>query len=152
MPSRNIISHSPEETEAIAAALAKKLKGGERIELVSDLGGGKTTFTRGLVAEIGSPDSVASPTFTISKEYTGGEFHVYHFDFYRLGEAGIISDEIVEIMDDNKAIVVVEWGGVVHDVLPNDRLTVQITPVSENERGITLTCPESLAYLTEFTI
>src|SRR5690606_23307454 len=94
MVQRDHITNSPEQTEQFAQILASKLRGGEVIELVSDLGGGKTTFTRGLVGGLKSTDTVASPTFTISREYTGGRLHVYHFDFYRLGEAGIVGDEL----------------------------------------------------------
>ena len=63
----DITSTSIEDTERIAALLGSNLRGGELIELASDLGGGKTTFTRGLVRGGGSDDSVASPTFTISR-------------------------------------------------------------------------------------
>ena len=62
-------SNNAEQTELIAVAIGKRLRGGEMIELVSDLGGGKTTFTRGLARGAGSSDVVSSPTFTISKVY-----------------------------------------------------------------------------------
>jgi tRNA threonylcarbamoyladenosine biosynthesis protein TsaE len=136
-------------TEAVGRAIAQQLRGGEVIELRSDLGGGKTTFTRGLVAGLQSTEPVASPTFTISREYTAGRLRVYHFDFYRLAEAGIVADELAEVVGDKQAVVVVEWGEIVEDVLPKQRLTVQITATGENERTILLTCPETLLYLME---
>jgi len=64
----------------------------EIIELRSDLGGGKTTFTQGLAAGAGSKDAVSSPTFTLKKIYRAGELHIYHYDFYRLNEPGILKD------------------------------------------------------------
>src|SRR5262245_31168810 len=59
---RQISSASSAETEELAQSLGRRLKGGEVIELVSDLGGGKTTFVRGLAKGAGSPDKVASPS------------------------------------------------------------------------------------------
>jgi tRNA threonylcarbamoyladenosine biosynthesis protein TsaE len=125
------------------------LKGGEVIELISDLGGGKTTFTRGLVRGLGSADKVASPTFTISKVYRTDALEVHHFDFYRLQEAGIIADELSEVMGDKQTVVIVEWGDVVQHVLPDQRLTVAIKQTPIGTREITMRCPEPLQYLIE---
>jgi len=141
------ITESAEETEAFAAHLATRLRGGEVIELVSDLGGGKTTFTRGLARGLGTTDAVASPTFTISREYGGGRLRIYHFDFYRLPEAGIIADELAEIVGEQLGIVVVEWAGVVQDVLPKERVTITITTTGEQQRQLSYAYPDALAYL-----
>jgi tRNA threonylcarbamoyladenosine biosynthesis protein TsaE len=65
-----LVSKDAEQTENIAHLIGARLRGGEVIELVSDLGGGKTTFTRGLADGAGSKDIVASPTFIVSKVYT----------------------------------------------------------------------------------
>jgi tRNA threonylcarbamoyladenosine biosynthesis protein TsaE len=146
-----ITSTSSEATEQLAENLGRKLRGGEVIELVSDVGGGKTTFVRGLARGLGSPDKVASPTFTISREYHAGDRTLYHFDFYRLNEAGLMADELAELLDDPKAIVVVEWADVVEDVLPPDRLAIRITATGEHERQLILTCPEKYHYLRENT-
>lgn len=116
---------------------------------MSDLGGGKTTFTRGLVRGLGSGDKVASPTFTISKMYQAGEREVHHFDFYRLHEPGIIADELAEVVNDPQAIVVVEWADVVQHVLPEKRLTITIEQTPTGSRKLTFKAPESLTYLIE---
>ena len=114
--------------------MGKRLQGGEVIELVSDLGGGKTTFVRGLARGIGSQDQVSSPTFTINNIYAGTTLKLYHFDFYRLFEPGIMREELAEILHEPEAITVVEWGGMVHDVLPADKLTITITATGETSR------------------
>lgn len=144
-------SISSDDTESLGATIGANLKGGELIELTSDLGGGKTTFTRGLVRGAGSNDKVASPTFTLSREYKAPHFTIVHFDFYRLAEAGIMDEEFAEFIGDPKYVVVVEWGDVVQDVLPTDRLSLTITRTAEGEdvRNIALTNTEPLAYLTE---
>lgn len=142
-------SISSAQTEQLAEALGHNLRGGETIELVSDLGGGKTTFTRGLTRGAGSTDRVGSPTFTLSREYKAPKFTIAHFDFYRLGEAGIMGDELEELLGDPAYVAVIEWGDIVHDVLPKMRLTVQIEQTGDDTRLITMVYPEQLTYLVE---
>lgn len=134
-------------TERFGESIGNNLRGGEVIELVSDLGGGKTTLTRGLARGAGSTDAVASPTFTISREYKAAGFTIVHFDFYRLAEAGLVADELAEYAGDAAYVVVVEWGDIVQDVLPHERLRVDIRMTSEDERELVCTYPASLDYL-----
>lgn len=180
-----IVSTSSEDTERLGERLGSKLKGGEVIELVSDLGGGKTTFVRGLARGMGSTDHVSSPTFKISNVYSteklsqpssptafpghssgrplaepvalayhseavrklGPKLELHHFDFYRLSEAGIIADELAEVINDPQAIAAIEWGAVVQNVLPKSRLTLTFTSTSQSARTITINYPKSLDYL-----
>lgn len=144
---KSIVSHSPEQTEAIGAKLGANLRGGETVELISDLGGGKTTFVRGLASGLGSKDLVASPTFTISRQYKAGDLTLYHFDFYRLSEAGIIASELAEVIDDPKAVIIVEWGDIVKNVLPDERLTITFVSTAESVRELIFAYPEALTYL-----
>lgn len=76
---------------------------------------------------------------------------MHHFDFYRLNEGGVVAMELAEVLHDPKAVVVVEWGDVVIDVLPKERVTVSFDRVSsgENHRHITVIYPDSLAYIAE---
>lgn len=135
------------ETERLAEHIGAQVRGGEVIELVSDLGGGKTTFVRGLARGMGSHERVASPTFTISLEYTAGNLRLHHYDFYRLHEAGIMADELSDVLSDPRAVVVVEWGEVAAHVLPAERLRVAITATGETARELAFECPPQLAYL-----
>lgn len=119
--------------------LGLRLVGGEVIELVGDVGAGKTTFTRGLARGLGIDSAIQSPTFTVSREYgCRDNLRLVHYDFYRLLEAGIMADEIHDTLLDPQAVVVVEWSGVVADVLPDRRIIFTIQPVaeSENEREL----------------
>jgi tRNA threonylcarbamoyladenosine biosynthesis protein TsaE len=140
-------SSSLDETLALAGLIGSNLKGGEVLELVSDLGGGKTSFVRGLAQGMGIKDTVHSPSFTISNEYRGENLTLMHFDFYRLNEAGIMQDELKEVLADPKIVVAIEWADIIEDVLPARRLTIQITTQSETERQIIINYPEELAYL-----
>ena len=125
-------------TQDLAARVGAALRGGEVIELISDVGGGKTEFVRGLARGMGSQDAVMSPTFTISRIYRGEGLSLHHFDFYRLNEPGVMLEELSECIDDNEAAVAVEWSDVVSGVLPQDRLQVRIKPTGENDRDINI--------------
>ena len=127
--------------------IGSRLKGGETMELVGDLGSGKTAFVRGLAEGMGSKDDVRSPSFTLSNQYRAGTFTLYHFDFYRLHEPGIMRRELAEVLDDPKVSVVVEWADPVKSALPDERLTVYITPTGETGREFNFSYPEELGYL-----
>ena len=121
------------ETERLGELLGKLLKPPVLVELRSDLGGGKTTFVKGLARGAGSKDIVTSPTFTLNQIYRAkNEIQIAHHDFYRLNEPGIMADELTESLQDNKTITVVEWGDIVEDVLPKERVTVEFKPVATN--------------------
>ncbi len=142
-----VTTHTPEDTERLGANVGARLRGGEVVELVSDLGGGKTTFVRGLAKGAGSRDHVTSPSFTIGQEYTAGDLVLYHFDFYRLQEAGVMEDELAEAAGDPHGAVIVEWGNIVRHVLPEGSLIIEIQATGETERKITFTYLEDRAYL-----
>jgi tRNA threonylcarbamoyladenosine biosynthesis protein TsaE len=127
--------------------MGERLRGGEVIELVSDVGGGKTTFVKSLAKGFGSPDTVASPSFTISREYRAGDKTMYHFDFYRLSDPGIVANELAEVVGDEQGVVVVEWADIVEDVLPAEHLTVRIKSTDNTEREFEVSYPEALAHL-----
>lgn len=115
--------------------LGKQLRGGEVIELIGDVGAGKTTLVKGLAVGLGIVETVQSPTFTINRVYSArDELELVHYDFYRLTDAGIMSLELAERADDPRSIVVVEWAAVVGGVLPADRLTIRITATGEDTR------------------
>lgn len=143
----SIDSSSLEDTEALASLVGKRLKGGEVIELVSDLGGGKTAFVRGLARGIGSADHVASPTFTISREYHTDKLTLYHFDFYRLQDPGIMTAELAEIINDPQAVVAVEWSDIVQHVLPEKRVTIKLVTTGDTARRLEFTYPAELTYV-----
>ena len=129
------VTNSVEETFALGKKFGQSLVGGEVIEFVGDLGAGKTSFVRGLAEGIGSDDSVTSPTFTISNIYSGRDgLSLYHYDFYRLPEPGIIAEELTESTNDPKAVVCIEWAETVRGVLPENKITIEITTIDEDSR------------------
>jgi tRNA threonylcarbamoyladenosine biosynthesis protein TsaE len=142
-----IESTSSDDTLQLGEQVGRRLRGGEVIEMLSDLGGGKTTFVRGLAQGLEVDDVVHSPSFTVSNEYQGRELRLYHFDFYRLIDPGILRDELAEAMRDEKGVVVIEWADIVEDVLPADRLRIAIKSLGENLRQINLSTPKKLSRL-----
>lgn len=119
--------------------LGALLDGGEVIELVGDIGAGKTTFTKGVARGMKITDDVQSPTFTISRNYEApSSLRLAHYDFYRLRDAGIMKMELDEAMHDPGTVTVIEWSDIVNDVLPTDALRITIAVQSNDSRLVTL--------------
>ena len=128
--------------------------GGEVIELIGDIGAGKTTLTKGLAMGMGIDEDIQSPTFTISRVYTSESGLVLaHYDFYRLQDPGIMSAELRESVNDPKTVTVIEWGGVVAGVLPSDTLRLRINSLLDDGRSVTMTAggPRSRRILEEMS-
>ncbi len=131
-----IINVSDEaEMKEIGEKIGKLLKGGEVIELVGDVGAGKTTLTMGIAIGLGVTDNVQSPSFTISRVYLArDDLQLAHYDFYRLSDAGLMANELDESINNTKTITIIEWGGIANDVLPEDRITIDISAPTESSR------------------
>ena len=116
------------------------LIGGECIELVGDVGSGKTTLTKGVAKGLGITETVQSPTFTINRTYDNEKkIRLSHYDFYRLNDPGIMADELQESLEDTKTIVIIEWGDIVESVVPAGRLRITFSSPSVNERHLEIT-------------
>lgn len=131
---------SPEETAALAARLAALLQPGDVLCLSGDLGAGKTTFTRALVAALGSPAPVSSPTFTLIHEYHGGRLPVVHADAYRLRGPGDVPDTgLEEYLVEGAGVTVIEWPERIAAALPDERLDIALTDTGGDARQVRLT-------------
>lgn len=134
----------------MAEALGRVLRGREVIEFISDVGGGKTTFVKGLAKGLGITDTVQSPTFTISRIYSGRDnLELHHFDFYRLNEPGVVADELAESLQQPNVVVAVEWGEIVHEVLPAHRTTIHLSSLGDAERKITISTPVGMGHVDQ---
>ena len=134
-----LTTHSPHETEVIGFKLGTLLKKGAFLALFGDLGGGKTCFTRGVVAAV-APESlhlVASPTFAIMNEYQG-PLTVYHFDFYRLTSGHEITELGFEDYFQGDGICIAEWSARVEDLLPKDHIKLTFEHAEGDCRRIAL--------------
>lgn len=122
--------------------LAGKLTLPAVVELVGDVGAGKTTFTRGLADGLGIIESITSPSFTLSKRYVfrrdGIDGELVHYDFYRLDDPGIMREEIEETLTAPNTITVVEWGESVADLLPENHYRLEISLNLDGSREVQL--------------
>lgn len=133
-----IISESPEETYALGRLLGGLLSAGDVVCLNGDLGAGKTRFAQGVAMGLGIRDGVTSPTFTLINEYNG-RLPFYHMDVYRLGGPGEMADLGYEEYFYGSGVTLVEWADLVGDLLPRERLDINIGGGSgENQRRIQL--------------
>ena len=131
------ITHSPEDTEKLGAALAQRLKPGTIIAYTGDLGAGKTAFTRGLAKGLGYTQPVTSPTYTIVNEYLGGRLPLFHFDMYRLASSDDLWDIGWEDYLERGGVCAVEWSENVADAMEN-AIRISIAKLSDDTREITI--------------
>lgn len=142
-----ITTNRAEETISLGHKIGANLRGGEIIELASDLGGGKTSLAKGIVKGAGSQDLVSSPSFTICNEYKCLKFKIYHFDFYRLSEPGIVRRELEEVMNNPSSVIILEWPEVVENVIPKEHIVIQIDSPGKNNRDLTIKYTKDLKYI-----
>lgn len=119
----------------LGARFARALALGDVVEFVGDLGGGKTTFIKGLAKGLGIEQTVTSPTYNIQRSYkipSGGTLE--HYDLYRLGEDEILLQEMREVIEAGEAIIVVEWADHFRESLKDDRYIVEVHFVDEMTR------------------
>lgn len=131
--------NSESEMKQLGKKLGALLAGGEILELVGDVGAGKTTLTKGIGEGMAVDDDVQSPSFTISRVYDARDgLQLAHYDFYRLHDPGIMAAELHETLSDARVATVIEWAEIVSGVLPEDQLTITITSPTESSRQVTL--------------
>tara|TARA_B000000460_G_scaffold244041_1_gene213700 strand:- start:10 stop:447 length:438 start_codon:yes stop_codon:yes gene_type:complete len=127
------------ELKRIGAILAASFKGGEVVQLIGDVGAGKTTFTKGLALGLSVKGDVQSPSFTISRVYDARDgLQLAHYDFYRLQDPGILTAELQEVVHDPTTITVIEWADSVEGVLPDTHISISFAAPSETTRTVTL--------------
>ncbi len=133
-----MIIKTEQEMLEYGKAFAKRIHCPSIIELVGDVGAGKTTFVRGLAIGLGIKEPITSPSFTISKTYAlpqGG--NLIHYDFYRLSDPGLMSEDLSENITDKNNIIIVEWGESVTDILPKDHIIITIKYNEDGTRSVT---------------
>ena len=141
------LTHAPEDTEALGAALGKILSPGTVLAYEGDLGAGKTAFTRGLARGLGCDEPVTSPTYTIVNEYLSGRLPLFHFDMYRLTSADDLWDIGWEDYLERGGICAVEWSENVADAM-EDASRIRIEKLGDEERRITIEGGIDLAALS----
>ena len=131
------MTHSPEETEKLGAALGNLLTAGTILAYEGDLGAGKTAFTRGLARGLGCREPVTSPTYTIVNEYLTGRLPLFHFDMYRLRSEDDLFDIGWEDYLDRGGICAVEWSENVPGAMEG-AVRVRMEKTGDESRKITI--------------
>lgn len=134
------ITASAEGTFDLAVAIAEKLRGGEIFLLQGDLGAGKTVFAKGLGAGLGiDPADVNSPTFTLVNRHEG-RLCLWHLDLYRLDDGSAALHDLgwEEMLDDPRAVIVIEWPERLGRMRLPDRYVVEICDLGGESRRISL--------------
>ncbi|MBP9727959.1 MAG: tRNA (adenosine(37)-N6)-threonylcarbamoyltransferase complex ATPase subunit type 1 TsaE [Candidatus Moranbacteria bacterium] len=140
---QNTVTHSAQETRDFGQKLAGEISPGTLLCLRGDLGAGKTTLVQGLLEGLGAERPYVSPTFVIMKQYdllspsTTGTTRVYHADAYRVEAKDFTEIGFTEWCADPQGLVILEWPEHIADILPEKRIDITITSLSETEREIT---------------
>lgn len=135
-----LISFGRQIGEKLRQKIAKQTAATQIIELVGDVGAGKTTLTRGIAEGLGVKESITSPSFTISKRYAflAGKHSatLVHYDFYRLSDPGLMTEDLAESISTPNTVVVIEWGDSVNDILPDNHHVYQISVNDDGSRTV----------------
>ena len=124
-----------DDTRGVGAAIAPLLRIGDVVVLTGELGAGKTTLVRGIASGLGAAEHVASPTFTLVREYVTGRVPVAHVDVFRLDRVQDVVDLALDELEGGACVLIVEWGDAVEELLADDRLRVELT--TEDPAGAT---------------
>jgi tRNA threonylcarbamoyladenosine biosynthesis protein TsaE len=136
---REVVTRSAEETVEFGRQLARQIEPPCLILLEGELGSGKTTLVKGMVAGLGAAreEEVTSPSFTLVHEY-GHACKVYHVDLYRIeGARDFASLGLDELFEEN-ATVIVEWGERISDNAPELQWRIRLEYVTSDKRRITV--------------
>src|SRR5216683_4247238 len=140
MPVRTYLTRSEEETVALGEKLARELPSRVVVLLIGNLGAGKTTLAKGIVKGLGAaqPEEVSSPTFTLIHEYSPS---VYHIDLYRLDQPAQVATLGLDEIFDRQAVVLIEWGERFPQLMPENRIEIQLRTTGEDSREIEIVEP-----------
>lgn len=138
MTTREITTHSAEETIAFGRTLKRLLAPPKLVLLRGDLGAGKTTLIKGIASafEAASEEDVTSPTFTLVHEYHGPTANLYHIDLYRVDTPRQLETLGLDDLIDEDSILLIEWGEKFSRFVRDRDVEISIDRVGEFERRI----------------
>jgi tRNA threonylcarbamoyladenosine biosynthesis protein TsaE len=135
---REVITHSAKETTAFGRTLTDLLVPPMVVLLRGDLGAGKTTLIKGIVAAFGaaSEEDVTSPTFTLVHEYRGPHANLYHIDLYRVDTPRQLETLGLDDLIGENSILLIEWGEKFARFVRDRDVEIRLERMGENERKI----------------
>ena len=137
---REITTHSAEETMAFGRTLTELLAPPKLGLLRGELGAGKTTLVKGIAAalEAAAEEDVTSPTFTLVHEYRGPRVVVYHIDLYRVDTARELETLGLDDLRSDNSILLIEWGEKFPRFQTERDLEIGLERMNQSERRIQL--------------
>jgi tRNA threonylcarbamoyladenosine biosynthesis protein TsaE len=139
-------SHSDEQTQRLGMRLGALLPRRAVVALHGPLGAGKTSFARGVGRGWGAEQLLRSPTFTLVQEHhrEKDDATLYHIDLYRIEhEQDLASLGLDEIMDDDNALVMIEWPERAPNSIPRNAIHVKMSAISDTKRLLTLSTQDT---------
>jgi tRNA threonylcarbamoyladenosine biosynthesis protein TsaE len=138
MATREITTHSAEETIAFGRTLKRLLAPPKLVLLRGDLGAGKTTLIKGIAAafDAAAEEDVTSPTFTLVHEYRGPLANLYHIDLYRVDTPRQLETLGLDDLIAEDSILLIEWGEKFSRFVRDRDVEISLARVGENERKI----------------
>lgn len=136
---QTFVTTSSKDTQKLGESLAKQIKPGMVVALISDLGGGKTTLTQGIAKGFKIKSKIVSPTFVLERIYQipKKDWSLYHYDLYRIAPDDMLVEEILSNAQDN--VVLIEWAEKIKGKLPKKAIQIKISILDENKRKMTVT-------------
>ena len=129
------IVNSENECQSLGKKIASKLKEGDIVLLEGDLGSGKTTLVKGMLKELNYKYQVTSPTFTLINEYEA-DIKVIHIDCYRENDIKRWKQIGLDEYLFSNNIVVIEWGNLIKEILPDDIIVIKFESLEKGKRKI----------------
>jgi tRNA threonylcarbamoyladenosine biosynthesis protein TsaE len=141
MSTREITTHSADETIAFGRTLTRLLAPPKLVLLRGDLGAGKTTLIKGIAAafKAASEEDVTSPTFTLVHEYRGPLANLYHIDLYRVDTPRQLETLGLDDLVAEDSILLIEWGEKFARFVRDRDVEITLERVGENDRKIQVT-------------
>lgn len=141
---------SPEETLRLGRWLGRRLRSGDFVALIGELGAGKTRLSGGILAGLGVERTGGSPTFTLLWEYPNGRTPVYHWDVYRLRSPDEMEDLGYEEYFFGQGVNIVEWADRISALWPPEYLRIELGyGARENERTLAISGSDRFRSLLE---
>lgn len=130
-----ITTQSSQETIELGKNFAKIIAATDTVILEGNLGGGKTTFVKGVLKGLGIRGIARSPSFTLIRHYKSKKLNIHHIDLYRLDEKNIVDIGIDDYLYEPHSIAFIEWGEKIQDTLPR-YIKLEFFFIGENSRRI----------------
>ena len=126
------------ETQDFARRLASCLNKGDIVFFSGPIGAGKTIMVKEIAKFFGVKDKITSASFSLMKKYFGTKAELYHIDLFRLEEGEMFNLGFEEMLEDQSAVLLVEWPEPAKNFFPKSRLEITVTLLEGDKRQITL--------------